>query len=83
MLITEALSPWMAVRDDLDWDTCPEEIWEELQSQAPKLATLSQFWFVKGLERAITEMERTIDGKPFWPTRHDLIDHLKSIHAPH
>ncbi len=82
MHMNEALSPWMTVRDDLDWDTCPDEIWDQLLHQAPKLAAISRFWFLRGLQRATEEMERTIDGKPFWPTRQELIDHLKSIHAP-
>lgn len=83
MQITEALEPWVTLRDDLDWETCPDKIWDKLLDQAPKLATISKFWYLKGLQRAIAEMERTIDDKPLWPTRQDLIDHLKSIHAPH
>jgi hypothetical protein len=27
-------------------------------------------------------MERKIDGRPMWPTRQELIDHLNSINAP-
>ena len=46
------------------------------------MAAISRFWFLKGIHRAIAEMERKIDGKPFWPTRQELIDHLNSINAP-
>ncbi len=80
--INEALAPWMTVRSDVDWDSCPDKLWDELLEQAPKLATISRFWFLKGIHRAITEMERKIDDKPLWPTRQDLIDHLNSINAP-
>jgi len=81
--INEALAPWLTVHEDLDWDSCPDEIWDKLLDQAPKLATISKFWFVKGLQRAIAEMERTVDGRPLWPNRQSLIDHLKTIYAPH
>jgi hypothetical protein len=71
------------VRDDIDWDSCPDKVWDKLLEQAPRLTTISRFWYLKGLHRAITEMERMIDGKPLWPHRQELIDHLNSIHAPH
>lgn len=82
MTLNDALAPWMVVRDDVDWDSCPDKIWDQLLSQAPKVAAISRFWFLKGIHRAIAEMERKIDGKPFWPTRQELIDHLNSINAP-
>lgn len=77
------LSPWGTLRDDVDWTQCPEKIWEQLMEQAPKIAAISQYWFLKGIQRSIDEMERKVDGKPFWLTRQELIDHLKSINAPH
>jgi hypothetical protein len=77
------LTPWATLVDDVDYETCPDQIWERLLDQAPKLATISKFWFIKGLQRAIDEMERTIDGRPLHPTRQDLINHLKTIHVPH
>lgn len=80
--LQEALSPWMIVRDDIDWNSCPDKIWDQLLDQAPKVAAISRFWFLKGLHRAIAEMEREIDGRPLWTTRQELINHLNSINAP-
>jgi hypothetical protein len=76
------LEPWVQLSDDIDYDTCPDLIWAQLLDQAPKLAAISKCSFVKGIHRAIDELERTIDGRPMWATRQDLIDHLKTIHAP-
>lgn len=77
-----ALGPWATLRDDLDWRECPDDVWQQLLVQAPKLAAISRYWFEKGLHRAIDEMERKIDGKPMWVTRDELIKHLRTIHAP-
>lgn len=82
MTLQEALGPWMNLREGIDWDTCPDKIWDQLLQQAPKVAAISRFWFLKGIHRAIAEMERKIDDRPMWQTRQELIDHLNSINAP-
>jgi len=82
MTLQQALEPWMALREGIDWDSCPDKIWNQLLEQAPKVAAISRFWYLKGIHRAIAEMERKIDGQPMWQTRQELIDHLNSINAP-
>lgn len=77
------LYPWVTLPSDVDWDSCPDEVWEKLLGQAEKISVISRFWFLKGIHRAITEMERKIDGRPLWQTRKELIEHLNSINAPH
>lgn len=80
--LNEALAPWGTVRDDIDWDSCPDLVWDQLLSQAPKIAAISRFWFLAGIQRATSEMERKINGQPMWQTRQELINHLRSINAP-
>lgn len=80
--LNKALGPWMSVRDDVDWDSCPDKVWDKLLTQAAQLSAISRFWFLKGIHRAVTEMERKIDDRPMWQTRQELIDHLNSINAP-
>lgn len=82
MTLNEALEPWGRVRDDIDWDSCPDKVWDQLLAQAPKVAAISRFWFLAGIKRAVSEMQRKIDGRPMWSTRQELIDHLNSINEP-
>lgn len=69
--------------DGIDYDAHSEESWQRFLENADKLVAIQQAGFRAGLQRAIDEMNRTIDGKPMWTTRQQLIDHLQSIHAPH
>lgn len=50
--------------------------------QASRISRISRNWYLAGIQRAIDEMERKIDGKHMWLTRNELIAHLTSINAP-
>lgn len=79
------LQPWAAVPPDREEAlmSVPDNIWDKLLRDAPKLTGLSKYWFQAGILRAITEMERTAaDGSPLFRTRQQLIEHLRTIDRP-
>ncbi len=77
------LGPWAMVEPTLDYESCPDEVWEKYLAQAGWLAANNQKWFKIGIARAVNELKaKTAEGKPRWASREDLIRRLQSIHAP-
>lgn len=79
------LHPWIQVDDEHE-DTLqnlPAHIWQRLLKDTDKLTGITRYWFLAGILRAITEMQRTAaDGTPLYRTRTELIEHLKTIDRP-
>jgi hypothetical protein len=79
------LRPWVTIEPNREefLNSLPANIWDKILKDSEKLGGLSRYWFLSGILRAITEMERkAADGTPFYRSRQELIDHLKSIDRP-
>lgn len=77
------LGPWATLEPTLDYDSCPDDVWQKYLAQADWLVANNRKWFEIGIARAINEMKaKTPEGKPRWGSREELIRHLQSIHAP-
>lgn len=80
--IEDVLKPWYEA-PDIDYDAMSDTEFDVICTQARQIKVLCMRWYLAGLERAIGEMTRKIDGQHLYATRAELIAHLKSIHAPH
>jgi hypothetical protein len=80
--IEDILKPWYQP-PDVNYDTMSPVEFDKMLAHARQITVLSARWYFAGLQRAIDEMDRTVDGKHLYSTRAELISHLKSIHAPH
>lgn len=83
--LNSRLHPWTQIPPDREdfLRTLPVNLWQKLLKDTVTLTGLTRYWFRAGLQRAITEMQRTdADGRPMFRTRVELIDHLKTIDNP-
>ena len=77
------LGPWATLNPSIDYDTCPDDVWQRYLEQADQLVANNRKWFKIGLARAANELKaKKADGKPKWATREELITFLLSINAP-